>query len=290
MYDWNALWHEREAYRTGFDIHHDDANELADALQAKLIHPAGRPGDVAVYENEDRYILAGHDNGLQLLDVMKHGLFDVTLRFVTEDEQQDATPPYVEIHVDNLATEEQAVWRGEVRLDDEGRVWVGKRTLDEGVLPAMPFDELSFTDSADFREELARVWHEDLPQLRPLIESWFHHDGDAIPDEEAAHYGDPDRVQQICDRYAEIVRREQAMLSRLFSDGELHLIAAVIAGIQFDSAASCRGLWLAVEARMIEDELDQQHQVNGEALLAKLKNLSYAQEVALIEALSPLQS
>lgn len=290
MYDWNALWHEREAYRTGFDIHHDDANELAGALQAKLIHPAGRPGDVAVYENEDRYILAGHDNGLQLLDVMKHGLFDVTLRFVTEDEQQDATPPYVEIHVDNLATEEQAVWRGEVRLDDEGRVWVGKRTLDEGVLPAMPFDELSFTDSADFREELARVWHEDLPQLRPLIESWFHHDGDAIPDEDAAHYGDADRVRQICDRYAEIVRREQAMLSRLFSDGELHLIAAVIAGIQFDSAASCRGLWLAVEARMIEDELDQQHQVNGEALLAKLKNLSYAQEVALIEALSPLQS
>ncbi|POZ60693.1 hypothetical protein [Chromobacterium alticapitis] len=290
MYDWNALWHEREAYRTGFDIHHNDANELADALRAKLVHPAGHPEEVAVYECEDRYILAGHADGLQLLEVMKHGLFDITLRFVTEDEGQGVALPYVEIHVDNLATEEQAVWRGETRLDDEGRVWVGKRTLEENVLPAMPFDDLSFTDHAEFREELARVWHEELPQLRPLIESWFHHGGESLQEEAPAHYGDADRVQQICDRYAEIVRREQALLSRQFSDEELHLVAAVIAGIHFDSAASCRGLWLAVEARILEDELDQRHQVHGEALLAKLKNLSYAQEVALIEALSPLQS
>ncbi|MEN3032340.1 hypothetical protein [Chromobacterium amazonense] len=290
MYDWNALWHEREAYRTGFDIHHNDANELADALRAKLIHPAAHPEEVAVYENDDRYILAGHAGGLQLLEVLKHGLFDITLRFVTEDEGQNVPLPYVEIHVDNLATEEQAVWRGEARLDDEGRIWVGKRTLDENVLPAMPFDELSFTDNAEFREALARVWHEDLPQLRPLIEAWFHHGGAAPAHEEPAHYGDADRVQQICDRYAEIVRREQALLSRQFSDDELRLIAGVIAGIHFDSAASCRGVWLAVEARIIDDELDQQFQIDSEALLGKLKNLSYAQEVALIEALSPLQA
>ncbi|KJH66478.1 hypothetical protein [Chromobacterium violaceum] len=288
MYDWNALWHEREAYRTGYNVHHADANELADALKAKLIHPASETNPVAVYEDQDRYVLAGHDGGLQLLEVMKHGLFDITLRFVSEDEGQGVALPYVEIHVDNLATEEQAVWRGEARLDDEGRIWVGKRTLDEDVLPAMPFDELSFTDNAQFREELARVWHEDLPQLRPLIEAWFHHGGAIAEADEPAHYGDAERVQQMCDRYAEIVRREQSVLSRMFSDDELRLIAGVIAGIHFDSAASCRGVWLAVEARIIEDELDQQHQIDAEALLAKMKGLSYAQEVALIEALSPL--
>ncbi|KMN49763.1 hypothetical protein VL04_20075 [Chromobacterium violaceum] len=288
MYDWNALWHEREAYRTGYNVHHADANQLADALKAKLIHPASETNPVAVYEDQDRYVLAGHDGGLQLLEVMKHGLFDITLRFVSEDEGQGVALPYVEIHVDNLATEEQAVWRGEARLDDEGRIWVGKRTLDEDVLPAMPFDELSFTDNAQFREELARVWHEDLPQLRPLIEAWFHHGGAIAEADEPAHYGDAERVQQMCDRYAEIVRREQSVLSRMFSDDELRLIAGVIAGIHFDSAASCRGVWLAVEARIIEDELDQQHQIDAEALLAKMKGLSYAQEVALIEALSPL--
>ncbi|AAQ60081.1 hypothetical protein [Chromobacterium violaceum] len=288
MYDWNALWREREAYRTGYNVHHADANELADALKAKLIHPASETNPVAVYEDQDRYVLAGHDGGLQLLEVMKHGLFDITLRFVSEDEGQGVALPYVEIHVDNLATEEQAVWRGEARLDDEGRIWVGKRTLDEDVLPAMPFDELSFTDNAQFREELARVWHEDLPQLRPLIEAWFHHGGAIAEADEPAHYGDAERVQQMCDRYAEIVRREQSVLSRMFSDDELRLIAGVIAGIHFDSAASCRGVWLAVEARIIEDELDQQHQIDAEALLAKMKGLSYAQEVALIEALSPL--
>lgn len=288
MYDWNALWREHEAYRTGYNVHHADANELADALKAKLIHPASETNPVAVYEDQDRYVLAGHDGGLQLLEVMKHGLFDITLRFVSEDEGQGVALPYVEIHVDNLATEEQAVWRGEARLDDEGRIWVGKRTLDEDVLPAMPFDELSFTDNAQFREELARVWHEDLPQLRPLIEAWFHHGGAIAEADEPAHYGDAERVQQMCDRYAEIVRREQSVLSRMFSDDELRLIAGVIAGIHFDSAASCRGVWLAVEARIIEDELDQQHQIDAEALLAKMKGLSYAQEVALIEALSPL--
>jgi hypothetical protein len=288
MYDWNALWHEREAYRTGYDIHHNDANLLAEPLKARLIHPAESPDQVAVYEDQNRYILAGHADGLQLLEVFKRGLFDITLRFVGEDEGQDIGAPYVELHVDNLATEEQAVWRGEARLDEAGRVWVGKRTLDENVLPAMPFDELSFTDHADFREALARVWHEDLPQLRPLIEAWFQH-GELAAVEEPAHYGDQARVMQICDRYAEIVRREQAVLSRLFSDDELRLIAGVIGSVHFDSAASCRGVWLAVEARMIEDELDQQHQLDGEALLAKMKGLSYAQEVALIEALSPLQ-
>ncbi len=287
MYDWDALWHEHEGFRTGFGVQHNDANLLAEDLSATLIHPAQAADGVAVYETADKYILAGHDDGLQMVEVLKHGLFDITLRLVTEDEGADAALPYVEIHVDNLAMEEQAVWRGEVQLDDEGRIWVGKRTLNENVLPAMPFDELSFTDNARFRDELHRVWQEDLPQLRPLIEAWFK--GEPLGEDDAPHhYGDEARVQQICDRYAEIVRREQAALSRLFSDAELGLIAHVLRSVRFEDAASCRGVWLAVEARILDEELDQRFKLDGEALLSKMKTLGYAQEVALIEALSPL--
>ncbi|BBF85375.1 hypothetical protein DLM_1759 [Aquitalea magnusonii] len=288
MYDWDALWHEHEGYRTGFAVHHNDANLLADELSAKLMKPAQHPTDVAVYETPDKFILAGHDDGLQLLEVFKHGLFDITLRLVTEDEGLDEPAlPYVEIHVDNLATEEQSVWRGAVSRDEEGRIWVGNRTLEEQVMPAMPFDELSFTDNAHFRDELHRVWQEDLPQLKPLIDAWFDHT-DLSGAAEPHHYGDEARVQQICDRYAEIVRREQAVLSRQFSDAELQLIAHVLKNVRFEEAASCRGVWLAVETCMIDEELDQHFKVDGEALLLKMKNLSYSQEVALIEALSPL--
>lgn len=288
MYDWDALWHEHEGYRTGFAVHHNDANLLADELSAKLMKPAQHPTDVAVYETPDKFILAGHDDGLQLLEVFKHGLFDITLRLVTEDEGLDEPAlPYVEIHVDNLATEEQSVWRGAVSRDEEGRIWVGNRTLEEQVMPAMPFDELSFTDHAHFRDELHRVWQEDLPQLKPLIDAWFDHT-DLSGAAEPHHYGDEARVQQICDRYAEIVRREQAVLSRQFADAELQLIAHVLKNVRFEEAASCRGVWLAVETCMIDEELDQHFKVDGEALLLKMKGLSYSQEVALIEALSPL--
>ena len=34
--------------------------------------------------------------------------------------------------------------------------------------------------------------------------------------------------------------------------------------MRFDDAAACRGVWLAVEARIIEEELDQQWKVDGE--------------------------
>lgn len=288
MYDWDALWHEHEGYRTGFEVRHNDANQLAEELAARLIKPAQHPGDVAVYETADKFILAGHADGLQLLDVLKHGLFDITLRLVTEDEGlEQPAPPYVEIHVDNLATEEQAVWRGALSRDAAGQILLEDCALDGQSMPAMVFEQLSFADDARFRAELQRVWQEDLPPLQPLIVACFEQAalaGQAEPH----HYGDEARVQQICDRYAEIVRREQVALSRQFSDAELQLIAHVLQNVRFEEAASCRGVWLAVEACMIDEELDQHFKLDGEALLGKMKALSYAQEVALIEALSPL--
>jgi len=40
---------------------------------------------------------------------------------------------------------------------------------------------------------------------------------------------------------------------------------------------------------VLHDELDRQYEVDGEALLERLKTLGYTQEVALIEALSPVR-
>ncbi|HJV06048.1 MAG TPA: hypothetical protein VJ642_01855 [Chromobacteriaceae bacterium] len=288
MYDWNALWHERDGYKTGYHVAHDDINQLATELSANLYKPAADLHDVAVYETPDKFILAGHDDGLQLLEMNKHHLFDVTTRLVTEDEGQDTPLPYVEIHVDNLATAEQALWRGAITLNQQGQILVAGQPINAATPPAITFDTLSFNNNERFRAELARVWREDIPALQPLIDHWFEHGELAEAKIAEHHYGDAARIQEICDRYAEMVQREQAVLSRLFSDNELHLIAAVLKDIHFDSAAACRGLWLAVEARLVHDELDRQLKVDSAALLNKMKALSYAQEVALIEALSPL--
>jgi|GEM_PF-3198723 len=290
MYDWDALWHEHEGFRSGFDVHHNDANQLADHLAAKLMKAAQHPSDIAVYETADKFILAGHADGLQLLEVMKHGLFDITLRLVSEDEGLELSLPYVEIHVDNLATEEQAVWRGELSRHEDDSIWIDQQPLDgqlDQPFPLHAFSQLSFARDAHFQQALQEVWQNDLPQLQALIQAWFQHaerSAESVPH----HYGDEKRVQQICDRYAEIVRREQAALSRMFSDAELQLIAHMLHSVRFEEAASCRGVWLAVEARMIDEELDQHFKLDGEALLVKMKALSYAQEVSLIEALSPL--
>lgn len=284
MYDWNALWHEHQGYRTGFGISHDDVNQLAESLSARLIKPAEHTHDVAVYDAGDRFILAGHNDGLQIMEIQKHELFDITVHFVGEGERDDCPGPHIEVLVDNLATGESSRWLSPVHLDDEGRPAVGTHALEDGVLPAMPFDELSFTDSARFRDALRQAWSEAVPALTADIAHWFTQAASAGA--EAPIVVDA-RTHEMLERYAEIIRREQMLLSRRFADAELHLLAEVIRGIHFDSADSCRGLWLAVEARMLADEIDQRHGVDGEALLEKMKALSYTQEVALIEALTP---
>ena len=116
--------------------------------------------------------------------------------------------------------------------------------------------------------------------------AWFN--AEALEDQPAEPPLDA-RIQEMCDRYAEIIRREQALLSRRFSDNELRLVADVLRSTRFETAESCRGLWLAVESRVLHDELDRQYEVDGEALLERLKTLGYTQEVALIEALSPVR-
>ncbi|TIC87066.1 hypothetical protein [Crenobacter intestini] len=302
MYDWNALWHQHAGYRTGYTAKSDTAegelNALADELGARLIHPAKGPHDVAVYEEDGRFTLAGYHDGLQLLHIRKQELFDLTLHFVPEadgSDEADCPAPRLELAVDNLATGEHGLWRAPVTKDKQGNIWIGNRRLDEGLMPAMSFDELSFTDNSRFRDALYEAWQHDLPALAPEIEAWFdpalraqaaQAAQAATASTEAPAAGDA-RTHEMLERYAEIIRREQLMLSRRFDDAELKLVATVLEGVHFEEAASCRGLWLAIEARILDEELDRRFKVDGEALLDKLKALSYTQEVALIEALAP---
>ncbi|MGL6071342.1 hypothetical protein [Craterilacuibacter sp.] len=302
MYDWNALWHQHAGYRSGFDLktqqkpHAADVNALADELSARLLKPAQNEHDVAVYETEGKFILAGYSDGLQLLELKKHELFDITLHFITEGDDSECALPCIEVSVDNLATGENSHWRTPVSKNKAGDILVGREKLGSGIAPMMPFDELSFTDNGRFREDLHATWQHELPLLAPEIEAWFDPARVVHAATEAAATGASDtgthaemdaRSHEMLERYAEIIRREQLLLSRRFADNELQLIAAVLQGIHFEGAAACRGLWLAVEARILDEDLDHEHKVDAEALLAKLKTLSYTQEVALIEALAP---
>jgi hypothetical protein len=289
MYDWDALWHEHTGYRTGYTGEKNDLNELADELSGTLVHPAKDEAGVAVYDSGDSYVLVGHGDGLQILDIPKHALFDITLRFVTEDEDADTSLPYVEILVDNLATGDEAAWRGAVTQGDDGAPLVAGCSLRSTIPPDMPFTELSFSRGERFRATLLQLWQEDIPQLKPLMDAWFKGEKALVMDSNSQPLPEDARTREMLERYAEIIHREQAVLSRLFSDNELHLIAEVLRDIHFESAASCRGVWLAVEARLIHDELDRELEVDAQSLLTRMKALSFAQEVALIEALSPLR-
>jgi hypothetical protein len=295
MYDWNALWHEQAGFRTGFSLEQpgleqpDDVNTLAEELGASLHKPARDLKDIAVYETPDRFILLSHQDGLQMLEVAKHTLFDLTLRVVDSDEGHGIELPYLEAIVDNLATAESGTWRGVLAHHPDGVPVVNGQLLSPDVLPDMVFPEIAYAQTPHFRSELAKRWHDELAAELPAVEAALA-DAPAQEPQPVAETLGEGRLHEIYQRYAEIVRREQAHLSRLFSDEELHLIAAAFKGASFESAASCRGVWLLVEARMIDEDLDHAHQVDGQALLDKLKTLSYAQEVALIEALAPVRN
>lgn len=286
MYDWNALWHTHAGKQQRFASETLDINQLAPELGASLHRAARNPHDIAVYDHGDHYSLLRHDQGLQLLRLEKRVLFDIAIRLVTADEGQPLALPYLEVLVDNLATGEAGNWRAEVHCNEDGELLANDVLLQHEQPPAMDWPELSFADDARFATALRDSWQEAAEAVTLDAAAWFN--AEALEQ----HATEPPldaRIQQMCERYAEIVRREQALLSRQFSDEELLLIAEVLRGVTFESAESCRGLWLAVENRLLQDELDRKHGVDGAALLRQLQQLSYTQEVALIEALAPAQ-
>lgn len=285
MYDWNALWHAHLDYRTSYGAPDNDINQLASQLNGILSKSARDAHDLAVYDTGSSYTLLRHDNGLQIMTLAKQHLFDIAIRLVTADEGQALALPYLEVLVDNLATEEEGIWRAEVSCTEDGELAANGALLHPDEPPAMAFN-LSFAANPQFTQALQQAWQEAAESITLDAAAWYN--AEALEDAPAEPPLDA-RIQEMCDRYAEIIRREQAMLSRRFSDNELRVVAEVLRSTRFETAESCRGLWLAVESRILHDELDQKHQADGDALLERLKALSYTQEVALIEALSPVQ-
>ena len=137
MYDWNALWHLHQDYRTAYGLADRDINQLADALGGKLLKSARDSHDLAVYDTGSSYTLLRHDDGLQLLTLEKQQLFDIAIRLVTADEGQALALPYLEVLVDNLASawgarkyggSRAAMWGALIGgfLDDDVRVGPGE--------------------------------------------------------------------------------------------------------------------------------------------------------------------
>jgi hypothetical protein len=90
------------------------------------------------------------------------------------------------------------------------------------------------------------------------------------------------RINQVTERYAETLRR--AGLPE-FSEAETNLLRDSLNGVLHDSADSVRGVWMGIEDSINLDGLDKKWEIDGPALVEKLKTLRYDQDLALIEAI-----
>lgn len=93
-------------------------------------------------------------------------------------------------------------------------------------------------------------------------------------------------ISRLLERYFSLLRRARGDLRHMFSDGEIMLIVDVLNGVAFFDTF---GIYLIVHevADGIEmDRLDQKWQVDGPALVAKLKGLNDAQTLAIVEGVT----
>lgn len=90
------------------------------------------------------------------------------------------------------------------------------------------------------------------------------------------------RVNRIGDRYAEIIRRVQ--IEKRLDEAEWNLVRDSLNGTLHEPASQIRGVWQGVEDSITLDGLAEKWGVDGDALLAKLRDLTYVEEVALVEA------
>lgn len=105
-----------------------------------------------------------------------------------------------------------------------------------------------------------------------------------ILEEAVAHNGGgrglSHRLAQIADRYLEMLRR--ADLPAL-NEAEWNALRDACNGVLHEPAATIRGaLWIGIEDSL-PDGLAAKWQIDGAALVATLRDLSYAQEVRLVE-------
>ena len=87
-------------------------------------------------------------------------------------------------------------------------------------------------------------------------------------------------INRIADRYYEIIRRSRIDLS----PAELDAVRDALTGWLAEPAATISGGPALEVEDALADGLAERHGIDGRALVAKLRGLSYAQEVALVDA------
>lgn len=87
-------------------------------------------------------------------------------------------------------------------------------------------------------------------------------------------------INRLADRYYEIVRRSRIDLS----PGELDAVRDALNGWLAEPAATIAGGPALEVEDALPDGLAERHGIDGPALVAKLRGLTYAQEVALVDA------
>ncbi len=87
-------------------------------------------------------------------------------------------------------------------------------------------------------------------------------------------------LERILDRYGEIMRREQPQLT----EAEWNLMRDVLNGCWLSPARSCAWIDIEAEDGIRLNGLDAKWEVDGPALVAKLRALTFAQRVAIVDA------
>jgi len=90
------------------------------------------------------------------------------------------------------------------------------------------------------------------------------------------------RVNQVLDRYAEILRRER--IEKLFTDAQWNALRDMLNGTLSEPAELIRGSLAMSWEDSIEDGIAEKWDVDPQSMQQKLAALTYVQEVAIVEA------
>lgn len=89
------------------------------------------------------------------------------------------------------------------------------------------------------------------------------------------------RINRLGDRYREIMRRTQ--IEKKLTEAEWNLMRDSLNGTINEPASQITRLWHGIEDSIKLDGLAQKWDVDGDALLSKLRDLTYVEEVAAVE-------
>lgn len=91
-------------------------------------------------------------------------------------------------------------------------------------------------------------------------------------------------INKCLERYFWLIDHERRNLRQLFSDGEIALLCDLMNGTMFADPYSVQFIAAEAQDGIALDQLDAKWKIDGPALIAKLKGLSYGSNLALIDA------